>query len=141
MPLKPDRGSAADRVSGASSLFARVTFAWPGPGRSRRWRGTRGATCAAAGPSGAGSVGTTGRIRSRLEPIRRVARIIRNYWDAVTNAAVSGISSANAEGFNATIQKIKRRANGYRNRENFRLAIYFHLGGPDMTPESLRAQT
>ena len=80
-------------------------------------------------------------IRSRLEPIRRVARIIRNYWDAVTNAAVSGISSANAEGFNATIQKIKRRANGYRNRENFRLAIYFHLGGPDMTPESLRAQT
>ena len=29
-------------------------------------------------------------------------------------------SSANAEGINATIQKIKRRAHGYRNREHFR---------------------
>lgn len=80
-------------------------------------------------------------IRSRLEPIRKVARMIRNHWDAVINAAVSGISSANAEGINATIQKIKRRAHGYRNREHFRLAIYFHLGGLDMAPESLRAHT
>ncbi len=80
-------------------------------------------------------------IRSRLEPIRKVARMIRGHWDAVINAAVSGISNANAEGINATIQKIKRRANGYRNREHFRLAIYFHLGGLDMAPESLRAHT
>jgi len=80
-------------------------------------------------------------IRSRLEPIRKVARMIRTHWDAVINAAVSGISSANAEGINATIQKIKRRAHGYRNREHFRLAIYFHLGGLDMAPEPLRAHT
>lgn len=80
-------------------------------------------------------------IRSRLAPIRKVARMIRNHWDAVINAAVSGISSANAEGINATIQKIKRRAHGYRNREHFRLAIYFHLGGLDMAPESLRTHT
>ena len=80
-------------------------------------------------------------IRSRLEPIKQVAKMIGNHWDAVINAAVSGISSANAEGINATIQKIKRRAHGYRNREHFRLAIYFHLGGLDMAPESLNAHT
>jgi hypothetical protein len=28
-------------------------------------------------------------------------------------------------------------ANGYRNRENFRNAIYFHLGGLDLYPETL----
>ena len=28
-------------------------------------------------------------------------------------------------------------ANGYRNWENFRIAIYFHLGGLDLYPEAL----
>lgn len=29
---------------------------------------------------------------------------------------------------------IKYRARGYRNRDNFRLAILFHCGGLDMNP-------
>ena len=53
------------------------------------------------------------------------------------NAAVSSISSARAEGINAKIQEIKRRAHGYRNRPHFRLAIYFRLGGLDLYPASL----
>ena len=28
---------------------------------------------------------------------------------------------------------------GYRNRENFRNAIYFHLGGLDLYPETLKS--
>lgn len=35
------------------------------------------------------------------------------------------------------IQKLKYNARGYRNRERFRNAIYFHLGGLDLYPDSL----
>lgn len=28
---------------------------------------------------------------------------------------------------------------GFRNRDNFRYAIYFHLGGLDLYPETLRS--
>lgn len=80
-------------------------------------------------------------VRSRLEPIKKVAKMIRNHWDAVINAALSSISSANAEGINAKIQEIKRKAHGYRNRAHFRLAIYFHLGGLELAPDSLYAHT
>jgi hypothetical protein len=42
--------------------------------------------------------------------------------------------AALTEALNAKIQEIKYRARGYRNRENFRLAILFHCGGLDMNP-------
>ena len=32
---------------------------------------------------------------------------------------------------------IKKMARGYRNRERFRTAIYFHLGGLNLLPDSL----
>jgi len=38
------------------------------------------------------------------------------------------------EGLNSKIQEIKYHARGYRNRENFRMAILFHCGGLDMDP-------
>jgi hypothetical protein len=40
---------------------------------------------------------------------------------------------------NSRIQWVKRMACGYRNRENFRHAIYFHLGGLDLYPEALKS--
>ena len=36
------------------------------------------------------------------------------------------------------IQSVKHRARGFRNRERFRAAIYFHLGGLDLYPEGIR---
>ena len=77
-------------------------------------------------------------IRSRLDPIKRVARMIKKHWEGVINAATSDVTNARAEGINSKIQWIKRMACGYRNRENFRNAIYFHLGGLDLYPNSLR---
>ena len=68
-------------------------------------------------------------IRSRLEPVKRVARMIRKHWEGVLNAVTSNVTNALAEGLNSRIQWIKRKACGYRNRERFRNAIYFHLGG------------
>ena len=75
-------------------------------------------------------------VRSRLEPMKKVARTIRRHWTGVINAATSSLTNAPAESLNARIQWIKKMACGYRNRERFRTAIYFHLGGLDLFPDS-----
>ncbi len=49
------------------------------------------------------------------------------------------ITNAVSEGLNSKIQTIKKRAYGFRNRENFKTAIYFHCGGLDLYPASLGA--
>jgi len=76
-------------------------------------------------------------IRSRLEPIKRVARMIKRHLQGVLNAIVAGVSNARLEGLNATIQWLKRSARGFRNRDRFRNAIYFHLGGLDLYPDAV----
>ncbi len=78
-------------------------------------------------------------IRSRLEPIKRVARMIKRHWQGVINAATTDITNARAEALNSRIQWVKRMACGFRNRDNFRHAIYFHLGGLDLYPEALKS--
>lgn len=78
-------------------------------------------------------------IRCRLEPVKKVARLVKKHLEGIITAVVTGATTARSEGFNAMIQKIKCDARGYRNRDRFRAAIYFHLGGLDLYPESLRA--
>jgi transposase len=78
-------------------------------------------------------------IRSRLEPVKRVARMIKKHWVGVINAATTNVTNALSEGMNSRIQWIKRMACGYRNRERFRNAIYFHLGGLDLYPDAIRS--
>ena len=76
-------------------------------------------------------------LRSRIEPMKKVARMIRSHWEGVLNAVVSGITNAMSESINAKIQWIKRQARGFRNPERFRRAIYFHLGGLDLYPATV----
>ena len=73
-------------------------------------------------------------MRSRLEPMKRVARMIRNHLDGIINGIVLRATNAGAESINSKIQRVKRMACGFRNRERFRNAIYFHLGGLDLYP-------
>lgn len=73
--------------------------------------------------------------RSRLEPMKRVARTIRDQLWGIINAIVLKVTNAGAESLNAKIQWIKRQACGFRNRDRFRNAIYFHLGGLDLYPQ------
>ena len=47
------------------------------------------------------------------------------------------VSNAMAEAKNARIQRIKNMACGFRNRERFRMAILFHLGGLNLMPKTL----
>jgi transposase len=73
---------------------------------------------------------------SRLEPVVAVARLIRRHYDGVMAFFSHRITSASAEGINSRIQAIRVQARGYRNRENFKTAIYFHLGGLDLYPKT-----
>lgn len=78
-------------------------------------------------------------MRSRLEPIKKVARMVREHLWGILNAATTGITNASSESVNARIQRVKRMACGFRNKLRFRAAILFHLGNLDLYPEALRA--
>ena len=71
---------------------------------------------------------------SRLDPVIAVARMIKRHYDGVMAFFAHRITSATAEGLNSRIQAIRVQARGYRNREHFKTAIYFHLGGLDLYP-------
>jgi len=75
--------------------------------------------------------------RCRLEPVKRVGRMVRQYFWGIMNAIIAGVSNAMAEAKNARIQRIKNMACGFRNRERFRMAILFHLGGLKLMPATL----
>ena len=77
---------------------------------------------------------TSWAIRSRLEPVKRVARMIRAHLEGIINAIVLRATNAGAESVNAKIQRVKRMACGFRNRQRFRNAIYFHCGGLALLP-------
>jgi transposase len=79
--------------------------------------------------------------RSKLEPMVRAARMVRKHLDGILNAVVLKATNAAAESMNARIQRIKAMACGYRNRERFRNAILFHLGGLDLYPRPVSAHT
>lgn len=77
--------------------------------------------------------------RCRLAPLKRVAKTIKRQLWGVLNAIVLGLHNGHAESMNSRIQRLKHRACGFRNRERFRNAIYFHLGGLKLYPDGIRA--
>lgn len=79
--------------------------------------------------------------RSKLEPMVKAARMVRAHLEGILNAVVLRATNAPAESMNARIQRIKAMACGYRNRDRFRNAILFHLGGLDLYPRPISAHT
>lgn len=73
-------------------------------------------------------------VRSQLPAIVRAAKTVKNYLYGILAFTKHPYTNARTEAVNAKIQEIKYRARGYRNRENFRLAILFHCGGLQMDP-------
>lgn len=71
---------------------------------------------------------------SRLQPVIDVAKMIKRHYDGVMAFFAHRLTSATAEGLNSRIQAIRVAARGYRNRDHFKTAIYFHLGGLDLYP-------
>lgn len=70
---------------------------------------------------------------SRLKPVIKAARTIKHYLYGVLSYFTHRITNAIAEGLNSKIATISKMAYGYRNREHFRTAIYFHCGNLDMS--------
>jgi transposase len=73
-------------------------------------------------------------IRSRIEPMKRVARTLKKHWDQIENYFRHRITNAGAEAINTIVQQVKARSRGFRNRERFKMAILFHCGGLDLYP-------
>jgi transposase len=76
-------------------------------------------------------------VRSRLDPIKEVAKTIKEHLWGILNAVVLKVSNGPAEGLNSRIKMIKVRSRGFRNKERFANAIYFHFGGLDLYPEGV----
>jgi transposase len=72
-------------------------------------------------------------MRSRLEPIKKVVKMLRRHEAGLLNYSRHRISNACAEGFNSAIQLIKANARGFRNFANYRARILFHCGKLDMS--------
>ena len=71
---------------------------------------------------------------SRLEPMKKVAGMLKRRFSNVITYLRHRITNAGSESINAKLQWVKYTARGYRNKKNFINAIYFHCGGLDMSP-------
>ena len=75
---------------------------------------------------------STNAVRSRLEPVKKVVKMLRRHETGLLNFSQHKISNACAEGFNSAIQLIKANARGFRNFTNYRARILFHCGKLDL---------
>lgn len=75
-------------------------------------------------------------MSSRLTPVKDVARMIHDHLTNVLTFVKHRITTATSEGLNAKIQNVKRRAYGFRNKQHFKTAIFFHCGGLDLYPKA-----
>jgi transposase len=73
-------------------------------------------------------------MRSGLEPLKKVARMIDGHWQEILNYITHRITNAVSEGLNSRIQTIKSAARGFRSFVNYRIRILFHCGRLDMQP-------
>jgi transposase len=73
-------------------------------------------------------------VRSQLDPVKKVAGMLKRHLDGVLRYVQHPITNGVAEGLNSKIMSIKRKAGGFRNPQHFTTAIYFHCGGLDLYP-------
>jgi transposase len=73
---------------------------------------------------------------SRLAPMIEVARMIQRHLPNVLTYFTHRVTNAVAEGLNSKIATIQKRACGFRNRDHFKIAVFFHCGGLDLYPSA-----
>jgi len=73
-------------------------------------------------------------IRSRLQPVKKVARMLSSRLDNILTWFRHPISNGTSEGFNSRIQAIKAAARGFRNFGNYRTRILFFCGKLSLKP-------
>ena len=72
----------------------------------------------------------TRALRSRLEPMQKVARMLRSHQELILNwfKAKGEISAGVVEGLNNKIRVVTRRSYGFRTYEAMEIALYHTLG-------------
>lgn len=71
-------------------------------------------------------------VRSRLEPVKRFAKLVKRHFSGILRFFVTRLTSGTMEGINSRIQEIKRRARGFRNINNFIAMIYLEAANLDL---------
>jgi len=69
-----------------------------------------------------------------LVPVVKAAKTLKTHLDNIVTYSKHRITNAMGESINSKIEKVKRMACGFRNREHYKIAIYFHCGGLDLCP-------
>ncbi len=65
---------------------------------------------------------------SRLEPIIKAAKTIKNHWDGVLEWFRSKINNGILEGLNSVIQAAKNKARGFKTTRNLKIVVYLITG-------------
>ena len=73
-------------------------------------------------------------IRSKLEPVKKVARSFKAHLAGIVSIFRHGFCNALAEGVNSRIQLLMQKSCGYRNRGRLKTDILFLFGGLNMDP-------
>lgn len=73
-------------------------------------------------------------VRSRLKPMIRVAQMLKRRFENIITYLRHRVTNAASESINSKIQWVKYTARGFRNKQNFIHAIYFHCGDLKLAP-------
>lgn len=71
---------------------------------------------------------------SRLAPVIEKAKMFRKYLNQIMTYFKHRITNAVSEGLNSKIETLRKQAYGFRNREHFKISVYFHCGGLNLSP-------
>ncbi len=84
---------------------------------------------------------TTSALRSRLEPLRKFVRTLRQHFFGVLAFVNTRLTNAIAEGLNRIVQIVKNRASGFRTLDAFNDMIFLTVGDiniPEQIPKRFR---
>jgi transposase len=68
--------------------------------------------------------------------VKKVAKTLKDHLYGILSCFAHPITNAMSEGINSKIETLWKTACGYRNKQRFRTAILFHLGGLDLAPST-----
>lgn len=71
---------------------------------------------------------------SRLRPMIEKAWMMKRHLAGILGYLQHRLTNAASEALNSKIQAIRTKARGFRNRGNYKTAIYFHCGNLDLYP-------
>jgi len=73
-------------------------------------------------------------MNTRLEPVKRLARALKERVASIATFLKHRFCNAFAEGVNSRIQLLVQKSRGYRSRERLKTDILFHFGGLELYP-------